>query len=361
MGGSNQSSYLLQFATKGPAGALRYQSTAKHAVFVTQRLSGQTYNITALLRKGTRRTSASVLVTFTAAIPAQIDIKCTGGSLCQQLTNGYLAGESARLSLLAMCRECGSQEAVSYIWTISVADYRFQGRWRPLQTVELAHNRSRGLATKELTIFPTLFQVYPDNKVYRVNCSVTRPNGYVGWAATRIKVNEPPRSGQCSVFPKVQITSKKSAGIGEVKLNVSLPEGAHWMCFNNTIVTAIIDYFGSYTQVPIDTVQVFRLGVEEILNVTEAVEVNLTIMTQEGVLVKAVQTATGLSDMLNSYRYQTVNGSMTDKFALGFGQYYSHSNETDTEGSCGTGLGFPAQVSCWCRVRGRVGVVSVSV
>ena len=65
--------------------------------------------------------------------------RCTAGSVCRQLADGYLVLESDRLSLTAECSNCGTNDILTYSWTIFLDDYRWEkyGGWRPLELIEL--------------------------------------------------------------------------------------------------------------------------------------------------------------------------------------------------------------------------------
>ncbi|XP_076441454.1 uncharacterized protein LOC143280592 [Babylonia areolata] len=353
---------LLARAKVGPGVLLSYP--------IFPSMVGQAYRIGAVVvAKDGRSADAFVQVHIQSGDPAQVAIICSSGSVCYQRMDGYLVIVSERLSLLAECQNCAPEEVLQHRWNISVEDGRFPNGWRPLQQIEVAHNRTLGLSSKELSILPTLFMAYPNHKTYRVECNISRPNREFGWAVTRIMINDPPKGGECTIEPKkmhvtteklfrircknwtddmgiaefvffsyvdaqrsmVQITSVRADGRKKagVEVNVSVSEGARWLCYRNTVLAAIHDTLGAQRIVKVGTVQVLPISVEKIVNTIDTMRKTLSTLSEEGVLVKTVETVTGASGMLNSYRYQTTNTRMVSKYAAGLGPYYSYTSETE--------------------------------
>ncbi|KAK7111823.1 hypothetical protein V1264_011390 [Littorina saxatilis] len=292
--------------------------------------------------------------------------RCTAGSVCHQLPNGYLVLKSARLGLSAECQNCPDTDVLDYNWNISLSSFRWPDGWRPLQQIDIEKNRTIGAKSKEISLQPSLFEAFKEFKVYKAKVSVTRA-GVTGWAATQIKLNDPPTGGECSIEPKVADVSRKKlfrivcsnwsddTGIdefrffsffdeqsvktqitvvktprGSVDLNVTLSQGAHYLDYNNSVRVVIRDTMGASTEYTIDTVRVLPVSTDVVRAMTDDLRNNptsdLTKKFAEGDLITCTEFVTTIAAMLNSdsktsqTEYQN-NAITSTKSATALGPY----------------------------------------
>ncbi|GFS08173.1 location of vulva defective 1 [Elysia marginata] len=101
---------------------------------------GQTYVITVNLQKGSRTTSAQLLIMISGLTSPVGTITCIPGTVCYRRSDGYTALESSRISLRCNCPACLASAV--YQWTISIQDYRWNDGWRPLKSTDMMEDRS---------------------------------------------------------------------------------------------------------------------------------------------------------------------------------------------------------------------------
>ncbi|KAL8606997.1 hypothetical protein ACOMHN_041386 [Nucella lapillus] len=351
---------LASAGTTGAAGSLSYDTGLLTA--------GVTYRIGVLMEKGARSVWAYVNVAVVAGSPAQVGIQCAGGSLCYQQPDGYLVPRSSAVALTCGCLNCLVGEVLSYQWAIFVYAYRWENGWRPLNELDLL-NRTIGMNSKEMQIEPTLFTEFPGDSLYRVECAVLR-GGVRGWAATRLSLNAPPSPGNCSITPKemmvsaatkpliscsgwsddngiaeyrffsffdlqsvrTQITVIKSS-LGAVETNVSLPEGAWYLDYQNTVVVVVADILGAVTELTIGTVKVRPVPVAEANSFINDLKNNpknvLKRAGAEGDTANFVEQATAALSLISSAKNQGVNTGSTQT-ATNLNNYDSNRNTSST-------------------------------
>ncbi|XP_076459182.1 polycystin-1-like [Babylonia areolata] len=327
---------LVSAATTGSGGRLNYD--------VNLLVVGEAYRISVWMDKAERAVEASVDVVIVSGDPAKVVIKCTGGSICHQLPQGFLVLSSSQLSLSAECENCVDGDYIAYNWTLYIYDYRWKP-WRPLRDSDLGQNRTVGNSSKQILLFPAFFEAFSEYTLYKAECIVHR-NGVKSWAATEIRLNNPPVPGTCVVAPKeMTVTTEKLVRIqcqgwtdndtgiaefrfisffdvqtvtseittvktseGKVDVNVTLAQGAHWLDNNNTVRVHVIDIMGARTEMDIDTVKVNPVPVSEARALTQELlhsdNNEMTRLFAEGDLVTCTEYATTIATVLNSDKFQ---------------------------------------------------------
>ncbi|KAK7475019.1 hypothetical protein BaRGS_00033766, partial [Batillaria attramentaria] len=318
---------------------------------------GYTYNLTAVLQKDSRNTTASL----------DIVVLCAGGSMCLNFLKEKLVVKSARLGLRANCMEnCGPDlETLRYRWNISLHDYRWveTGGWRPLQPAEMVTDgRTLGYETlsPELAIYPSLFEAFASTTHYRVECATTATDAsgqvHDGWAVTYFQLNTPPRGGSCTIEPEEMVATVEKlfriqcqgwqddgeieqyqfytyhdnttvplqltwvmTSQGDVDINVTIGRGPKRLNYYSNVQVVVRDTMGASTMQEIGAVRVTPSWIR-----SEKWKKDLKKKSAEGDLISVTEFATVVANNVNQNKLDkdsnyvgpedtTANSSFTDQ------------------------------------------------
>ncbi|XP_055954867.1 uncharacterized protein LOC126810750 isoform X1 [Patella vulgata] len=248
-----------------------------------------------VIKKGTRATTACLVVQLVPGAPPDVYLECTASSVCNQLADGQLIPPSGRLGVKCECTSssCANLQ-LEYSWIFYVYDYRWP--WKDIRDIQ---KYAIGIDSKELAINQNLFEDYPEVTRFRAGCTANiAGHSEVGKAYMNFMINSKPDNGTCTVDKTEGVVSTNKAfcitcenwydeqGIAEYQIIVrlkdddvfrevmavttfdgplclDLPMGAKYNAFKEDLLVRIKDNLGSVREVLVSEVTVSPLSAAE--------------------------------------------------------------------------------------------------